>query len=168
MGTSSNHHCWVAGSSDMLEYRDVLRCVLFNHVDNFILISVLASPYLLSLGLSKSIMAVVFLAGPISGLVMQPLIGNWHMYLSLKTGPDSTPRCIGGQLHFKFRPPKTLHVTRNTHLRIRNASTGVHETSSFHIHGIGWSFCWSHSSSKPFHVLNTFVRTMSLLYGSLS
>lgn len=34
-----------------------------------------ASPYLLSLGLSKSIMAVVFLAGPISGLVMQPLIG---------------------------------------------------------------------------------------------
>ncbi|KAF9474838.1 MFS general substrate transporter [Pholiota conissans] len=34
-----------------------------------------ASPYLLSLGLSKSSMAVVFVAGPLSGLIMQPLIG---------------------------------------------------------------------------------------------
>ncbi|KAF5353770.1 hypothetical protein D9757_013859 [Collybiopsis confluens] len=34
-----------------------------------------ASPYLLSLGLSKSSMAVVFVAGPLSGLVMQPVIG---------------------------------------------------------------------------------------------
>ncbi|KIK58055.1 hypothetical protein GYMLUDRAFT_705185 [Collybiopsis luxurians FD-317 M1] len=34
-----------------------------------------ASPYLISLGLSKSSMAVVFVAGPLSGLVMQPLIG---------------------------------------------------------------------------------------------
>ena len=35
-----------------------------------------ASPYLISLGLSKSSMAVVFVAGPLSGLVMQPLIGT--------------------------------------------------------------------------------------------
>lgn len=35
----------------------------------------LASPYLLSLGLSKSLMAIVFLAGPLSGLIVQPLIG---------------------------------------------------------------------------------------------
>ncbi|KAL0581668.1 hypothetical protein V5O48_000370 [Marasmius crinis-equi] len=34
-----------------------------------------ASPYLLSLGLSKSAMAVVFVAGPLSGLIVQPLIG---------------------------------------------------------------------------------------------
>ncbi|KJA17812.1 hypothetical protein HYPSUDRAFT_145931 [Hypholoma sublateritium FD-334 SS-4] len=34
-----------------------------------------ASPYLLSLGLSKSSMAIVFVAGPVSGLIMQPLIG---------------------------------------------------------------------------------------------
>jgi len=34
-----------------------------------------ASPYLLSLGLSKSLMALVFVAGPLSGLIMQPLIG---------------------------------------------------------------------------------------------
>ncbi|TFK31761.1 major facilitator superfamily domain-containing protein [Crucibulum laeve] len=34
-----------------------------------------ASPYLLSLGLTKSNMAIVFIAGPLSGLIMQPLIG---------------------------------------------------------------------------------------------
>ncbi|TEB23029.1 MFS general substrate transporter [Coprinellus micaceus] len=34
-----------------------------------------ASPYLISLGLSKSSMAIVFVAGPLSGLIMQPLIG---------------------------------------------------------------------------------------------
>ncbi|KAJ7216334.1 hypothetical protein GGX14DRAFT_604390 [Mycena pura] len=34
-----------------------------------------ASPYLLSLGLTKSNMAIVFLAGPVSGFVIAPLIG---------------------------------------------------------------------------------------------
>lgn len=32
-----------------------------------------ASPYLLSLGLSKSLMAMVFLAGPLSGELSSPL-----------------------------------------------------------------------------------------------
>ena len=35
-----------------------------------------ASPYLFSLGLSKSSMAGVFVAGPLSGLIVQPLIGT--------------------------------------------------------------------------------------------
>ena len=35
-----------------------------------------ASPYLLSLGLSKSLLAIVFLAGPLSGLLVQPVIGG--------------------------------------------------------------------------------------------
>lgn len=34
------------------------------------------TPFLLELGLSKSTMAIVFIAGPISGLVVQPLIGT--------------------------------------------------------------------------------------------
>lgn len=34
-----------------------------------------ASPYLVSLGLSRSLMSIVFLAGPFSGLIVQPLIG---------------------------------------------------------------------------------------------
>ena len=36
-----------------------------------------ASPYLLSLGLTKSHMAMVFLAGPLSGLIVQPLVGGY-------------------------------------------------------------------------------------------
>ncbi|WVQ80005.1 hypothetical protein IAT38_002106 [Cryptococcus sp. DSM 104549] len=34
-----------------------------------------ASPYLLELGLSKSFMSLVFVAGPLSGLIVQPLVG---------------------------------------------------------------------------------------------
>ncbi|RIA98477.1 major facilitator superfamily domain-containing protein [Glomus cerebriforme] len=34
------------------------------------------TPYLLSLGLSKSIMSLVWLAGPLSGLIMQPIVGS--------------------------------------------------------------------------------------------
>lgn len=37
--------------------------------------SFVASPFLLSLGVSKSMMAVVFVAGPLSGLLAQPLVG---------------------------------------------------------------------------------------------
>ncbi|KAL7422583.1 hypothetical protein Q5752_003231 [Cryptotrichosporon argae] len=36
-----------------------------------------ASPYLLDLGLSKSLMSLVFVAGPLSGLIVQPLIGAY-------------------------------------------------------------------------------------------
>jgi solute carrier family 45, member 1/2/4 len=34
-----------------------------------------ATPYLLSLGLSKSKLSLVWVAGPLSGLVMQPIVG---------------------------------------------------------------------------------------------
>ena len=37
-----------------------------------------ASPYLISLGLSRSLMSLVFIAGPLSGLIVQPLIGRPH------------------------------------------------------------------------------------------
>ena len=33
------------------------------------------TPYLLSLGMSKSRLSLVWIAGPLSGLVMQPIIG---------------------------------------------------------------------------------------------
>jgi hypothetical protein len=44
-------------------------------VSRFI-IGFLASPYLLSLGMSKSLMSMVFVAGPLSGLIMQPIVGG--------------------------------------------------------------------------------------------
>jgi solute carrier family 45, member 1/2/4 len=36
-----------------------------------------ASPYLVSLGLPKSLMASTFLVGPLSGFLVQPLVGGW-------------------------------------------------------------------------------------------
>lgn len=36
-----------------------------------------AGPYLLNLGLSKSLTSLVFLAGPLSGLIVQPIIGSY-------------------------------------------------------------------------------------------
>lgn len=35
------------------------------------------TPYLLSLGLSKQSTSLVWLAGPLSGLLVQPIIGEW-------------------------------------------------------------------------------------------
>ncbi|TRM66977.1 major facilitator superfamily domain-containing protein [Schizophyllum amplum] len=56
-----------------------------------------ASPYLLSLGMSKSSMAVVFVAGPLSGLVMQPLIGVLADNSTSRFG-RRRPYMIGGTL----------------------------------------------------------------------
>lgn len=45
-----------------------------------------ASPYLISLGLSKSATALVFIAGPLSGLIMQPIIGAFADHSTNKFG----------------------------------------------------------------------------------
>ena len=74
MGATSNHHCWYAGGSNIMECRDVIWCV-YKYPKKISAQDVSASPYLLSLGLSKSSMAGVFVAGPLSGLIVQPLIG---------------------------------------------------------------------------------------------
>lgn len=38
-----------------------------------------ASPFLLHLGMSKSNMAFVFIAGPLSGLLCQPIVGESYV-----------------------------------------------------------------------------------------
>ncbi|KAK0205153.1 major facilitator superfamily domain-containing protein [Desarmillaria ectypa] len=55
------------------------------------------SPYLLSLGLSKSTMAMVFVAGPLSGLIVQPLIGVLADGCTSRWG-RRRPYMIGGVL----------------------------------------------------------------------
>ncbi|TIB98798.1 MFS general substrate transporter [Wallemia mellicola] len=45
-----------------------------------------ASPYLQSLGLSKAATALVFVAGPLSGLIMQPIIGAFADHSTSKYG----------------------------------------------------------------------------------
>ncbi|KAJ1967406.1 hypothetical protein IWQ62_001879 [Dispira parvispora] len=44
------------------------------------------TPYLLSLGVPKALMSLVWLAGPLSGLIMQPLVGAWSDQCYLKWG----------------------------------------------------------------------------------
>jgi hypothetical protein len=101
MGQNAALDRWTTRRSNRLEYRNGLRyAFLFqlfqlDHMDvllygllafvsktdelanihSFLSFLSAASPYLLSLGLSKSLMSIVFLAGPLSGLFVQPLIG---------------------------------------------------------------------------------------------
>ena len=72
----ANFDSWDARFTDNLVGRDELWYVFHVYSFSFSYIcDTLASPYLISLGLSKSFMSVVFLAGPLSGLIVQPLIG---------------------------------------------------------------------------------------------
>lgn len=63
---------------DSLVGRDGLRSVfsLFRISVSDGLTYVIASPYLIGLGLTKSQMSLVLTAGPISGLIVQPLVGG--------------------------------------------------------------------------------------------
>lgn len=40
-------------------------------------IQFVGTPYLISLGLSKPILTLAWLAGPLSGLIIHPLVGTW-------------------------------------------------------------------------------------------
>jgi hypothetical protein len=55
------------------------------------------SPFLLELGLSKSLMSLVWIAGPISGLIAQPFFGSMSDRCSLKMG-RRRPFIIGGTI----------------------------------------------------------------------
>ncbi|KAH6910824.1 sucrose transporter, partial [Coprinopsis sp. MPI-PUGE-AT-0042] len=80
-----------------------------------------ASPYLLSLGLTKSSMAIVFLAGPLSGLIMQPLIGVLADNSTSRFGRRrpyimvGTVLCMIGMLLLGFtRPVASLFTTHGS------------------------------------------------------
>ncbi len=53
------------------------------------------NPYLLSLGLPKSKLSFVWIAGPLSGLIMQPIIGTLSDKSTSKYG-RRRPYMIGG------------------------------------------------------------------------
>ena len=55
------------------------------------------SPYLLSLGMSKAILALVWLAGPLSGVLVQPFVGLKSDRCRIKWG-KRRPFVIGGCL----------------------------------------------------------------------
>jgi hypothetical protein len=55
------------------------------------------SPYLLSLGMSKAVLALVWLAGPLSGVLVQPFVGLKSDRCRIKWG-KRRPFAIGGAL----------------------------------------------------------------------
>jgi hypothetical protein len=55
------------------------------------------SPFLLELGLSRSLMSLVWIAGPISGLIAQPFFGSLSDRCTLKLG-RRRPFILGGSL----------------------------------------------------------------------
>jgi len=54
------------------------------------------TPYLLSLGMSKSRLSLVWIAGPLSGLVMQPLVGMLSDKSTSRYG-RRRPYMVGGE-----------------------------------------------------------------------
>jgi hypothetical protein len=82
VGTASGPDCGDGWPAGVLVGRNVVWCVHRAYSRQYgVLIPTLASPYLLSLGVSKSHMALVFVAGPLSGLLVQPLIGTHAILL---------------------------------------------------------------------------------------
>ncbi|RKP08213.1 major facilitator superfamily domain-containing protein, partial [Thamnocephalis sphaerospora] len=59
------------------------------------------TPYLLSLGMSRSLTSLVWLAGPVSGLVMQPLVGALSDRCTLRWG-RRRPFMLAGSLAVVF------------------------------------------------------------------
>ncbi|ORX94511.1 MFS general substrate transporter [Basidiobolus meristosporus CBS 931.73] len=59
------------------------------------------TPYLLSLGISKSVMSLVWLAGPLSGLIMQPIVGVYSDRCTSSIG-RRRPFMIGGSIAVFF------------------------------------------------------------------
>ena len=55
------------------------------------------TPFLVSLGLSKESTALVWLAGPLSGLLVQPLVGYWSDRSRISYG-KRRPFILGGTL----------------------------------------------------------------------
>ncbi|KAK0514369.1 hypothetical protein JMJ35_002986 [Cladonia borealis] len=55
------------------------------------------SPFLVSLGLSKSLTALVWVAAPLSGVVVQPLVGTWSDRIVSRLG-RRRPFIIGGAI----------------------------------------------------------------------
>ena len=84
------------------------------------------TPYLISLGLSKSAIAIVFLAGPLSGLIVQPLIGMSSTFSSVLHYHPLFLRRSRRQLQVALRSTETIHACRrmcmcrcHAHARLR-------------------------------------------------
>ena len=74
-----------------------LTCTLGGLQVVFSIVLAMVSPYLLTLGFSKSLVALVWLAGPIMGVVIQPYFGLWSDNCQVTWG-RRRPFILGGAI----------------------------------------------------------------------
>lgn len=114
-----------------------------------------APPYLLDLGLSKSAMAAVFVAGPLSGLIVQPLIGQsatrYHVPFCpcMLTPALCHDRGPCRQEHLQVRSPSAIHRGVGAHLYRCNHSFGLYPPIRLNLYRSRWLSTWEavHSAS---------------------
>lgn len=112
--------------------------------------------------MSKSLTAIVFLAGPISGLVVQPLIGMPRFpAIGSALRPRVGYRCARRQLKVPFRPAAPLHARWRRGLRVRPRSPGVHASVRRRVHQPG-VFCRQPPHCVAPRVSNTLAQNDSL------
>ncbi|KAL0084066.1 major facilitator superfamily domain-containing protein [Phycomyces blakesleeanus] len=74
-----------------------LNCFIYLHLLSGTVEMAYGTPYLLSLGLSKAYMSLVWIAGPLSGLLMQPIVGVVSDRCTSRLG-RRRPFLIGGSV----------------------------------------------------------------------
>ncbi|KAG2201642.1 hypothetical protein INT47_003868 [Mucor saturninus] len=87
------------------------------------------TPYLLSLGLSKSNMSLVWIAGPLSGLIMQPVVGVISDSCKSKWG-RRRPFLVGGSIIVVLSLLVIGWTREITHLLTRSDSGSLFKTVS--------------------------------------
>jgi hypothetical protein len=105
-------------------------------IDDLIgLTALVASPYLLSLGLNKSLMAMVFVAGPLSGLIVQPVIGKFGQAFRIEFASWLSSRYLSRQIEIAFRKAATIHVRWRCIQCRGHVASGIHPKVRFRLCG---------------------------------
>jgi hypothetical protein len=108
-------------------------------------------------------MAMVFLAGPLSGLIMQPFIGQWFSAMLKKKKREIRNiyvilRCSKRQLKVPFRQTATLHGWWYSTQRGRNTPPGIHTSIRQRVYYARDTLCKPSSSFGRVPVFSLYLR----------
>ncbi|KAI9364303.1 major facilitator superfamily domain-containing protein [Pilaira anomala] len=96
LNTTNLHKTYIRGANNTLKIIFLTLC-LAGLQFTWTVEMAYGTPYLLSLGLTKSYMSLVWIAGPLSGLIMQPVVGVLSDSCKSKWG-RRRPFLVGGSL----------------------------------------------------------------------
>jgi hypothetical protein len=134
--SSSSHYRWAIRLSNLLDRRNVIWSVAVRAMVIDELTALAASPYLLSLGLNKSLIAMVFIAGPLSGLIVQPVIGEFgHAFIIVQLASWLSFRYLNRQIEIALWKAATIHVWRRSIQCLGHASSRIYPKVRYHLCG---------------------------------